>query len=116
MIALLTDEDVDGRIIRGALRKYPTLDLVRAQDVGLSGQGDPTVLDWAARAGRVVVTHDGATMPRHAYARVGDGLPMPGVLHVARSMPIGQAIEEIMLVAECYSPDECEDQVVFLPL
>src|SRR5437660_776260 len=78
MIPLITDEDLDGNITRGLRRRAPDIDLVRVQDVGLSGADDPVVLEWAAQAGRVLLTQDVSTMSGHAYARVMAGLPMPG--------------------------------------
>jgi hypothetical protein len=44
MLKLLADENLDNTIFRGLLRRRPNLDLVRIQDIGLSGVDDPTVL------------------------------------------------------------------------
>ncbi len=41
---LLADENFDNTIIRGLLRRDPNIDIVRVQDVGLSGDDDPTIL------------------------------------------------------------------------
>jgi predicted nuclease of predicted toxin-antitoxin system len=57
VLAFLTDENFNGRIMRGVRRRRPDLDIVRVQDVGLSGADDPAVLEWAARFGRIVLTH-----------------------------------------------------------
>lgn len=116
MVPLLADENLDGAIVRGLLRQRPGLDIVRVQDVGLSGAEDPAVLDWAARHGRVLLTHDVATMTRYAYERVAAGLPMPGVFEVSQDLPVSRAIEDILLVAECSQPGEWEGQVRYLPL
>lgn len=35
MIKLLTDENFEGDVLRGLIRRMPGLDVVRAQDVGL---------------------------------------------------------------------------------
>src|SRR5688500_2413515 len=79
MLRLLADEDFDNRIVRGLLDRNPTLPVVRVQDVGLSGQDDLVLLEWAARERRILLTHDAATMTKYAYERVRAGLPMPGV-------------------------------------
>ena len=76
------------------------MDIVRVQDAGLSGTDDPTVLEWAAQHGRVIFTHDASTMTHHAYERVRNDKPMPGVFEVDRGVPIAQAIEDILLLAE----------------
>lgn len=41
----LADENFDNNIIRSLLRRQPDIDVVRVQDVGLSGKDDPTILD-----------------------------------------------------------------------
>lgn len=70
MLKFLADENFDNTIVRGLFRRNPTLDIVRVQDVGLSGKDDPTVLEWAAQEGRILLTHDVATITRYAYDRV----------------------------------------------
>jgi len=116
MIKFLADENFNNQIVRGILRQAPAIDIVRVQDVNLSGIDDPTVLAWAAESGRIVLTHDVATMITFAYQRIQDGLSMPGLFEVSRRVPIGLAIEEIILIAECSLDDEWEGQVRFLPL
>lgn len=89
MLRLAADEDFDNRIVRGLLRRNRGLDIVRVQDIGLSEADDPAILEWAAREGRVLLTHDASTMTRHAYDRVRAGAPMPGVFEVPQALPIG---------------------------
>ena len=113
-LRFLTDEDFRGRIQRGLSRRLPDVDLVRVQDVGLSGMEDPIVLEWAAREGRVLLTHDAETMRKAAYDRVRSGLPMPGVFLVSQSAPIGQTIEDLIVLAECSLEGEWEGKVHFL--
>jgi len=115
-IRFLADEDVDNDILRGVLLRLPALDIVRVQDVGLLGESDPVVLEWAARENRVLLTHDIRTMKRHAYARLEAGLSMPGVFVIPQSLPVSQAIDEVLLLAECSLEGEWQGQVRFLPL
>ena len=115
-LRLLADENFDRDIVRGLLRQHPELDLVRVQDVGLTGADDPTILDWAARERRIVLTHDTATMTRFANDRVRSGLPMPGVFEVHEILPVAVAIADILLLAGASRDDEWEGQVLYLPL
>lgn len=62
MLRLLADQNFDNDIVRGVLRRNPRIDLVRVQDVGLIGAEDPEVLEWAAREGRVFLSHDVTTL------------------------------------------------------
>lgn len=116
MLRLAADESFDNDILRGVLRRNTDLDIVRVQDVGLRGVDDPAILEWAAREGRVLLTHDVETMTDFAYDRVRQGLPMPGVFEVSQSAPIGKTIEDILLLAECSLDSEWEGQVRYLPL
>jgi hypothetical protein len=70
----------------------------------------------ASFADRIVLTHDRNTLPSFAYERVRAGQPMPGVFVVSDLMPVGQAIDEILLAVECMTPDECKNLVRFFPL
>jgi len=83
MLKLAADEDFNNRIVRGLLRRAPDIDLKRVQDAGLLSADDPSVLEWAAGEGRVLLTHDVTTMKKHAFARISAGLPMPGVFEIA---------------------------------
>lgn len=113
---LLADENVRGAIVRGLLRHYPDLDLVRVQDVGLRTADDPTVLAWAAHEGRVVLTQDEETLIGYAYERVSAGLPMPGVIEVRQDVPLGVVIADLLLLLQTSLPDEWEGQVLYIPL
>lgn len=116
MLKLAADENFNNDILRGILRRNPDLDILRIQDVGLSGADDPTVLEWAAQEGRILLTHDVQTITRYAYERVENHQPMPGVFEVGRNVPVGLAIEDILLLAECSLKGEWEGQVRYLPL
>lgn len=73
MIRLAADEDLDNHLVRGLRRRLPEADVTRVQEAALSGSPDESVLAWAAREGRVLITHDAATMtaqPTLASARV----------------------------------------------
>lgn len=116
MLDLAADENFKQQIVNGLRRRLPRLDLVTVRGAGIAGAVDPDVLAWAAEEGRVLLTHDTRTMKRHAYARVGAGEPMPGVLEVSDLMAIGQAIEELALVVQLTKPEEIRDRVLRIPL
>jgi hypothetical protein len=116
MLRLAADENFNADIVRGLLRRLPDLDIARVQDAGLSGADDPAILEWAAREGRIVLTHDISTLVTIAFERVAIGRPMPGVFAARSRGPIGSTIEDLLLLAECSVSDEWEGQVCFLPL
>ena len=116
MLRLAADENFNADVVRGLLRRLPDLDIARGQDAGLSGADDPAVLEWAAREGRIVMTHDISTLVSFAFERVAAGLPMPGVFAARSRGPIGLTIDDLLLLAECSVEGEWEGQVRFLPL
>lgn len=116
MLRLAADENFDNDLVRGLLRRRPELDIVRVQDVGLSGESDPVILEWASRENRILLTHDVSAITYYAYERVESGQSMPGVVEVNRSVPAGVVIEDILLLAELSLDHEWEGQVIYLPL
>jgi predicted nuclease of predicted toxin-antitoxin system len=76
-LRFLADENFNNDLLRALVRQLPDLDVVRAQDIVVSGADDPTLLAWAAQEGRILLTHDVRTIPRFAYERVRAGQPMP---------------------------------------
>ena len=116
MLRLAADENFNNDIVRGLLRRKPDLDIVRVQDAGLSGADDSRVLEWTAREGRILLTHDVSTMTSYAYERIQAGKSMPGIFEVSRNLPIGKIIEDILLLAEYSLENEWDGQVRYLPL
>jgi Domain of unknown function (DUF5615) len=116
VIRLAADENFNGLIVRGLLRRNPNLDILRVQDIEVSEADDPVVLEWAARERRILITHDVNTIPRFVYERILAGKPMPGVFEVSDSLPIGEAIEDLLLLAECSQEGDWEGQIVYIPL
>ena len=116
MIRFLVDENFNRNVVHGLLQRSANLEVVLAQEVGLEGARDPVVLAWAARERRVLLTHDVNTMTRFAYDRVRRGEPMPGVVAISSDLPVGRAIEELLLLVEGSLDSEWENQIRFLPL
>jgi hypothetical protein len=116
MIRFLTDENFNGIVLRGLLRRLPSLDVVRVQDIGLTGATDPEVLALAAAENRIVLTHDVRTFSKFAYERIAGKELMPGVFEVGQEVPAATAIFELALLAECSIDGEWEGQVLHLPL
>ena len=112
----LADENFDNTIIRGLLRRKPNVDVVRVRDVGLAGEDDPTVLEWAAQENRILLSHDVATITRYAYERIAAGQTMTGVIEVTFDASIGQVIEDLLLILNCSLEGELEGQIYYLPL
>ncbi len=116
MLRYAADENFNNDILRGLRRRDAALDVVRVQDVELSGAIDPVVLEWAVQENRIVLSHDVSTMVGFAYDRARSGQPMPGLFEIGRRIPLGQAIEDLLLLAQCSRDDEWKGRVLYLPL
>jgi predicted nuclease of predicted toxin-antitoxin system len=116
VIAFLVDQNFNEHIVDGLTRRDTTLAFTHVRDVGLAAAPDPTILEWAAAHGLVLLTHDRRTIPPFAYDRVAAGLPMSGVFLVNDDMPVGQAIDELLIAAHCLTSEECKDVVKYFPM
>ena len=104
MIAFLVDQNFNEHIVDGLTRRDPTLEFTHVRDVGLAAAPDQMILEWAAEHRLVLLTHDRKTVPLLAQARVAQGLPMPEVFLLRDDLPIGQAIDELLVAAVCPRP------------
>jgi len=116
MLRLAVDENLREAIVAGLRRRLRGADLVRVQDVGLGSTPDPVILAWAANTGRVVVTHDQATMFEAATKLLDRGEPMAGLIIVPMSLPTGSAIDDLEVIVDCSDASEWANTITFLPL
>jgi hypothetical protein len=116
MLKLAVDEDLDNRIIWGLLLRVPDVDIKRVQDAGLSGIKDPAILEWAAKEGRILITHDRQTMIMHANKRVSAGMPMTGLVVIKQGAKIGWVIDDLVIILGATSSDEWNNLVEYVPL
>lgn len=115
-IKFMADANFDRRIVQGLLRRVRDLDIITAQELGLTEASDEVILERAAAEGRVLLTHDEASIPPLAFERLWRGLPMSGVAIVPQDLPIGRAISDLEMLVVASSPEELENRVVWLPL
>jgi hypothetical protein len=116
VIRFAADENFNNDLLRALLRRKPDLNIVRVQDTQLYMSSDPDLLAWTAQEQRILLTHDVQTLPNFAYQRVKAGLPMPGVIEVNWPIPIGEAVEDLLILIEATHDDEWEGQIKFVPI
>jgi hypothetical protein len=115
MLRFLLDQDFDHDILRGLIRRISRLDAVTTFEIGMNEATDPQLLIWAAREGRIIVTHDRKTMPRHAVRLMRGGKDFTGLIVVPRTLPLRQAIEDLELILTCSTNDEWVNVIRYLP-
>ncbi|MEZ4943682.1 MAG: DUF5615 family PIN-like protein [Saprospiraceae bacterium] len=111
----LADENFNNHIVRGLLLQKPELDLMRVQDVGLSGKSDEAVLAWALAENRILLTHDVKTLPSLALQQLASGQNIPGILLAAWNAPIRKVIDDLLLILECSEQQEWEGGIHYVP-
>jgi hypothetical protein len=115
VLTYLADEDFHGAILRELRRRLRSLDIERIQEIDRSGDADPDNLEYAARTGRILLTHDKRLIP-FAVERIDRELVMPGVFIVHQVAPIGQVLDDLVDLTLLSLEDEWTNQVVFIPL
>jgi hypothetical protein len=116
MIRFLADADLNEGIVAGCLRREPEMDFLSANEADLEGVPDPEVLALAAAGDRILVSHDFHTMPRHFGNFLQAGNSSPGVLLVPQRLPVGEAIEELVLIWAASDADEWRNRILRIPL
>ncbi|MGA2983796.1 MAG: DUF5615 family PIN-like protein [Terriglobia bacterium] len=116
MIRFLCDACLADYIVSGCLRREPAMDFKSALSAKLQGKTDLEVLDLAGREGRILVTQDIRTMPRHFASFLQRGHLSPGVILIPQAVPPGAAIDFLILIWALTEPEEWVDRIVRLPL
>jgi len=112
----LADENFNNTLLRALIKAAPNLDVIRVQDTEVYQANDPAVLEWAAKEGRILLTHDIRTMPKYVFERVQAGLPVSGIIEVKRDIPFQEAIDDLMVMIDAGNPADFENQVRYVPM
>ena len=112
----LVDNDLMDQIVLGVLRREPSLVMTRLREVGLAKAPDTSVLEFAAREGFIVVSHDVNTMRAAAVARLQNDQVLAGLLLIHQRLPLAQTIEDLILIGVASDAAEWVGEIQFLPL
>jgi hypothetical protein len=112
----LTDEDLHGPTILAVQRLEPSLEIVRAVDVGLAHVDDSVILEHAMTNGLLVVSHDVNTMKAAAERRIAAGQGISGLFIVLQGRPPLSVAESLVLIWAASQAEEWRDRIIFLPL
>src|ERR1700736_4388711 len=72
---------------------------------------DPTVLLWAEREDRVLVTRDKSTMPMHLTEHLQQGHHCPGIFMLRPARGIHEVLEFLVLAAYVSRAEEWRDRI-----
>ena len=116
MVRLLADASLRHAIVTGCVRREPAIDFLSAHAAKLQGISDRDVLEIAAAQGRILVTQDFRTMPKHFAEFLAGGRSSPGVFLVKQRTPLAQVIEELVLVWTASEPEDWTNRILEIPL
>lgn len=74
------------------------------------------VLALAAEQDRILVSHDFQTMPQHFGEFLGAQCSSPGVFLVKQSSPVGEVIDEIVLIWSASDAEDWKNRSLEIPL
>ena len=114
-IRFLADADLKFQIVVAVRQLEPTIDFMSANEAGLAGIKDPQVLLYAAQQGRMLVTHDRDTMPRHFYSFIKSH-PSPGIVVIPQSFRISSVANDLVLMWAASKQEEWANQIVWVPV
>ena|SRR2546427_12773675 len=110
------DADFNRIIIKAVLRREPTMDFQTAESVNLIGLHDLEVLAIAAKADRVLLTHDRRTMPKH-FAEFIRSETSSGVIIVPQRTGVrAKVVEDLILIWTASEASEWVNRIQSLPL
>jgi len=116
MVRFLADASLHYAIVTGCARREPAIDFLSAQSAKLDGMSDPDVLGIAASQGRILVTHDFRTMPKHFAEFLAAGGSSPGVVLVKQQTPLASVIEGLVLVWTAVNARRLDESNFEIPL
>jgi hypothetical protein len=119
-VKFLFDENIGGALWE-AVRSFNQYALfpIEALRVGDStdlpkGADDATVLRWAERNGRVLVSLDKRTLPNHLARHLAAGHHLPGLFLISHVTSIDEIIELLAVAAQSEDPLAWQDLIEYL--
>jgi hypothetical protein len=113
-IRFQADADLRRPIVTALKRREPAIDFRTAQEAGLTGLDDLTVLGIAAEDGRVLVSHDVSTMPE-SFSLFIQTRTSPGTILISQQMSYREAVEGLLRVWEHTDAEDWRNVLSFLP-
>jgi hypothetical protein len=114
-IRFQADADFNQIIVTAVVRRLPEIDFKTATAAGLASLNDPEVLALAARDGRVLVSHDQTTMPKHFDVFVRS-TQSPGLIIVPQRLAVREVADELILIWTASELAEWRNRITYLPI
>src|SRR3954469_5712937 len=119
MLCFVLDEHLRGPLWSAVLQHNAhgglPIDAVRVGDPPdlLLGSDDPTILLWAERTGRILLTEDVRTIPGHLAHHLKAGRYSPGVFIIKGGFSIKQIVEYLELAGHAGESGDYENAITY---
>ena len=109
------DADLNQIILLATIRREPAIYFQTAIAASLCCIADLEVLARAANDGRVLVTHDRKTMPRH-FSEFISRETSPGLIVIPQSLSVAAVVDDLILIWSATEAEEWVNRIGILPL
>ena len=109
------DADLNNVIVKATRRREPGIDFQAAHTAKLDHLSDTEVLAVAAKTGRILVTHDRKTMPKHVAEFIVEATSH-GVIIVPQKLAVSTVVDDLILIWLASEADEWINRIYSLPL
>jgi hypothetical protein len=108
--------DLNALILAATLRREPAIDFQTAQAAGLDRLDDAAMLQRTAEQGRILITHDKRSMPRHFAELIAERHNSPGVLVVIpQDARLAGVAETLVLIWADGRPEDWVNVITKIP-
>ena len=114
----LIDENISPKYRTQLLYHEPSLTVLVIGDEGAPAKGisDPEILMWCEQNQFSLITNNRESMPQHLSDHLSAGHHVPGIFAINLQMPMGEIIDQLLLIAGASDADEYIDQITYIPL
>ena len=113
-IALYMDEHIPLAITGGLSGRG--IDVLTVQADGRRGDSDASLLDRALELRRVMFSQD-EDFPIEAARRQAAGIDFAGVIYARQTaVSVGDCVRDLEILAKAAEPEDCFNQIQYLPL
>lgn len=114
----LLDENVNSVLRSALLRENPNLTVWQIGLPGAPAFGtlDPEILIWCEENEFILVTNNRRSMPVHLQDHLNANRRAAGIFILHPEMSVGETVDELILITSASSPEEYQDQIIYLPI
>lgn len=106
-IKFYLDEHIPKAVTEGLRRRG--VDVLSAQEAGMSGANDYDQLSLANKEGRIIFTRDADFLRLHKA-----GVLHRGIIYSSKQSPVGYTVRVLMIIHDLVTPEEISGRVEFI--